>query len=495
MFNTIKLTGANNYLSKPNHLTKIIVVIITFSKSMLWIVYLSSIVSLLFVNVYFNGYTKPFVNTNLVNSQYNQLLEDLDKIDHANLKISSFTNLFNKDELYTHIKEFSEIVHSIDQLEESFMDDVFSDLSKERQSKIEDLYSKKFGQSLDDEYLGVFSILSEDEYYKDVFNIPTGFVSKIPLISNIVYKNDLHLTYYTFIEENQDLIEYINDERTLFTDIDLNFQEIIVSLSDYEDELIKIKDKKNLVIIDDVFTSIDKYYTISNWIIDVIEETDDTYFIGEIEPYQIIDQEVNDFLSDREHLDQVIKHFNQDYKKNKFNNKKLLADAYEFTNIYLNEYQEMSLKIEQNIDPKFRLGAAYFVNEIEVDEFTLNGETLQILLSYLNQGCDDTCNYEQTYQYLDIFIYGYLYDFEYKELSDAKLDAILKSIDDFGNKGAIISELKEFNDQLIVENDEPSYIEYNYHNGNISYQILKLLYIYEEYTTEDFHTEIKALLK
>lgn len=480
-----KYTRIIHLLNKDYRSFKKLNFIFVLIRKSLFMMYIVTILTISYTSLYYTGITKPIVTTSVIKTSQIDILTEINKIEEVNYSTSSFTDLFSQTKMLDKIYLTSDLLSQLKTYENQFVDDIYPKLPKE--SKV--LVDEKFNGELTSK--GILTVLIEEDLYIDILddgenNFAKKLFMKIPYLNDYLYKDEVVTNdLLAYIEKNNELIIWLDSQRTLIEDIKNNELVVINQFKDDYSSFKNIEDKDNKFNIDEINSSIERYYYIHDFSLKIIED------------YNIID--VDMFLQNGENLDVIIRAFNKAYKENEFKEFKLeFLNAYQLTERYLANYDTYSKSINTNIDPKARISAAALNREVEIGKYLKNERTLNQLLIYLNDKCYksiDRCNEDKTIELIDMLLWGYFTE-EIDEgkqirLSSTKINDLYLDIDkmDGYNKASIKFQLIKLNDKLYP------YIEEHYNKKIFDYDILKVIYKQENYTSEEFSQNIQKLIK
>lgn len=464
----------------------------------IFIAYILVIITIAYNKLYFTGLTKPIVNAGIVNNSITASFDFVESIEKSHQQINSFTSLFSTEKMKEDILETENLLKELETYEEEFIDNIYPNLSEKNKDKVKEKYQEYFEKKIT--YKGSLLILLEDDLYKEVFGKPkynkiSELIIKIPYVNNLLFKDVEIYNLYNYLDNNKELIYWLQENRLSIEKIDKDDNDLLLINNFLEDytALSKIKDKSNLDILKKINKTIDDYFKMQEWMIKLMEL--------DIEEKEIVEDVIYVYLQNGDNLDEVIQKFNQDYKKGKFTSE--YERAFEFTKDYLKNYRKHSLKIKHDIDPKVRIGSAV-IKKLDISLFE-NERSLYYILTYINDSCFQTreiCSKDYRFDLVEMILWGAFSETvdDNLRISSEKLSKLFNNIDQIEgyNKDLIIIELKILNDELMFKNRnglEKSFIEENYHNNRISYDVLKVFYRNKTYISTKYFNKLQELIK
>ncbi|ERJ11977.1 CvpA family protein [Haloplasma contractile] len=535
----LKLMNGLKYFRKHSPFHQKLNFFLIFIRKLIFISFIITIASVIYNPLYTSGITKPIVDLPIVTGTQTELIHDLDYINNKNKEIDTFLSLFSSDDLKESIRKTADISREIKAYEDLFMNNVFPNLTKEQKSEIDQAFYKTYERDRVDDYSGILTVISNEKIFSAIFENneiePKGFKQYVKFLSTVMFINDLlfeekeiaYLECKNYVKDNKELIRFINNEQYLIEELDAvkdsnQEDEVVEALvkhfSEHQTKLQTTTYKKNRQYIDDIANEINHYYFMTDWATKQISEISGTMNTGA--EYSLIDVDVYEAMRDAKTLDYLIENYNKDYQENHFkklSNRRELKTSYQYTNDYLDQYRIYSKSLNVEIDPDTRLKAAIIHEDINIENYLYNQVGLELLLNEINanEGCKSVtinyqtdsatiCRNEKVYDTMDAFLWGYLITYddvnEQYRVSNEKVSMLFRNIEKMSpdKQSMIESELKELNNQLLFSNSadsSDSYIEMYYEQSIIGYDVMKLLYKNETYTSGMFNEKIEDIIK
>lgn len=486
----IRIFHLKPYLYKTTKVHKTLNYIFIFGRKAIFLIYLIVLVSLFYDPLYYSGITQPVVRAGIINNSLTPTLDVIADYETSLEAITDFTDLFNLNKAKTAINWTERLFSENEKYQEEFINKIYSGLSSDKQelfnNKYLEVYNEEFNQN---NSKGILTVLLKDNLYQDVFsNFEIKFYHK--LLTNIPYvnkgvniKETIVYRLNKYLESNKNLILWLEANTFKFADLALIYR----FKTDYQ-EFKDIGDKNNKRLITSIYQEIDRCFYLHNWTLEIAEIALDLELAEQIAL-------IEEYLQTAENLDTVIIRFNKDFENNVFKAYNFEA-PYQFTELYLKEYQDYSLKVKNKLDPKIRIAAA-MTSKSNFKAIIYQERSLYYLLLYLNNDCHKTkdyCDVNKTFHIVDSLLWGLATDKTYR-ISSAKIADFYQYLDKLSgyDKKIITAEIIKLNDKLIISK-ETSYIETNYNNGTLGYDVLKLLYREDNYTSKKFNNLIQDLI-
>lgn len=508
------------YLSKDTKIHKRISIGFVLMRKSLFMIYFITVLTLLYSEVYYTGITKPIVNTPLIKTNYFEVFNEIERIEDAIAQSSEFTDLFSAREMKDQVENFDSLVSEEKSYEKTFLSEIYPDLSLQDKELVSQKYFDNYENELNRDSKGILVVLLKDNLYKDLLSEEDSqpikqYLSKIPYLNDFVYKEEMNaIRLVDYIDNNKELIVWINTNRDLIEEyqqdkIDKIFSVNFVNqfVQDY-DKVSNISDKDNQRLLNDIYTSIDKYYLMQNLALTLMESNED--FTPNENEKTILDTLIYDYLKDAKHLDQIILEFNSTYKKGRFKKyEQELESVYQLTKRYLKNDKAYSLSIDANLDPKTRLSAA-IIRDDKLKDILYNERSLNQLLTYMNSECYETlnnCDVNKTFDLMDLLLWGYFTEDyidsnsqEKIRISSKKLSDFYESVDEMNGSNIvnIKKEMIKLNEKLLFsnrKNHEDSYIKEYYYYNILGYDVLKVLHKQDDFINFKSKQSIQELIK